>query len=66
MMHQAPTDDSQWQAVSHIHVEFMPPHRTSTKLKYLAGSELGGGAFLNDVAPEDAASRLRAAVTPSG
>lgn len=65
VMHQAPTDDGQWQAVSHLHVEFMPPHRTATKLKYLAGSELGGGAFLNDVAPEDAASRLRAAVPPS-
>ena len=44
---------------SHFHIEFTPPHRSSTRLKYLAGSELGGGAFLNDVMPEDAADRLR-------
>lgn len=59
VVHQAPTDDGQWQAVSHLHIEFTPPHRSAVKLKYLAGSELGGGAFLNDIAPEDAASRLR-------
>lgn len=59
VLHQAPTDDGRWEAVSHFHVEFYPPHRTATKLKYLAGSELGGGAFLNDVFPEDAAERLR-------
>ena len=59
VMHQAPTDDGQWQPVSHLHVEFTPPHREARKLKYLAGSELGGGAFLNDVFPEEAAGRLR-------
>ena len=59
VMHQAPTDDGQWQPVSHFHVEFLPPHRRADRLKYLAGSELGGGSFLNDVCPEDAASRLR-------
>lgn len=32
------------------------------KLKYLAGSELGAGAFLNDVLPEEAARQLRTAV----
>lgn len=58
-VHQAPTDDGDWQEVSHLHVEFTPFHRTAEKLKYLAGSELGGGSYLNDVAPEDAASRLR-------
>lgn len=61
-MHQAPADDGQHQAVSHLHLEFTPPHRTETKLKYLAGSELGAGAFINDTAPEDTAARLRAAV----
>jgi UDPglucose--hexose-1-phosphate uridylyltransferase len=60
-MHQAPTDEGEWQEVSHLHVELTPFHRTESKLKYLAGSELGGGAFLNDVAPEDAAARLRSA-----
>ena len=60
-MHQAPTSEDEWQTISHLHIEFTPFHRTESKLKYLAGSELGGGAFLNDVAPEDAAARLRAA-----
>jgi UDPglucose--hexose-1-phosphate uridylyltransferase len=62
-MHQAPADDGQHQAVSHFHMEYTPAHRTAEKLKYLAGSELGAGAFLNDTAPEDTAARLRAAVT---
>jgi UDPglucose--hexose-1-phosphate uridylyltransferase len=61
-MHQAPTDGADHDAVSHLHLEFTPLHRTAEKLKYLAGSELGAGAFINDVAPEDAAARLRAAV----
>ena len=61
-MHQAPADDGQHQAVSHFHMEYTPVHRTATRLKYLAGSELGAGAFLNDTAPEDTAAQLRAAV----
>lgn len=59
VVHQSPTDDGPWEPVSHLHVEFTPPHREARKLKYLAGSELGGGAFLNDVFPEEAAARLR-------
>lgn len=61
-LHQAPTDDGQWQHVSHLHIELTPPHRTATKLKYLAGSELGGGAFMNDTVPEETAAALRAAL----
>ena len=61
-MHQAPTGDHRWLPVSHLHLEFLPPHRTATKLKYLAGSELGGGAFINDTRPEATAAALRAAV----
>ncbi|HVL93314.1 MAG TPA: galactose-1-phosphate uridylyltransferase [Acidimicrobiales bacterium] len=64
-VHQAPTDDGQWQAVTHCHVEFTPIHRTADKLKYLAGSELAAGAFVNDTAPEATAAELRAAVTRS-
>lgn len=60
-MHQAPTDEGHWQEISHLHVELTPFHRSASKLKYLAGSELGAGAFLNDVAPEGAAASLRAA-----
>jgi UDPglucose--hexose-1-phosphate uridylyltransferase len=65
-MHQAPTDDGEHQHISHFHIEFTPLHRTATKLKYLAGSELGAGAFINDTAPEDTAARLRAAVATAG
>ncbi|MGI8806540.1 MAG: galactose-1-phosphate uridylyltransferase [Acidimicrobiales bacterium] len=58
-MHQAPTDDGEHQHVSHFHIEFTPLHRTADKLKYLAGSELGAGAFINDTTPEETAARLR-------
>lgn len=63
-VHQAPTDDEHddAQAISHFHIELTPFHRSAEKLKYLAGSELGAGAFLNDVAPEQAAASLRGAL----
>lgn len=62
-MHQAPTDDGPWLSVSHLHLEFTPLHRTADRLKYLAGSELGAGSFINDTVPEDTAAELRAAVS---
>ena len=43
-----------------FHVEFYPPYRTANKLKYLAGSEAGAGAFINDTLPEITAKTLRA------
>jgi UDPglucose--hexose-1-phosphate uridylyltransferase len=43
----------------HLHFEFYPPNRTATKLKYLAGSEAGAGAFISDTLPEETAARLR-------
>jgi UDPglucose--hexose-1-phosphate uridylyltransferase len=46
----------------HLHVEFYPPLRTAEKLKYLAGSEQGAGAFVSDVLPEDSAAELREAI----
>lgn len=42
-----------------FHVEFYPPYRTAQKLKYLAGSEAGAGAFINDTLPEATAKTLR-------
>lgn len=45
----------------HLHVEIVSARRAPGKLKYLAGSESGVGAFINDIVPEDAAERLRAA-----
>jgi UDPglucose--hexose-1-phosphate uridylyltransferase len=38
------------------------PRRAADKLKYLAGSETGMGAFIGDIAPEQSAERLRAAL----
>lgn len=52
-----------WEQISHLHLVISPPHRTATKLKYLAGSELMAGAFMTDVAPEQAATRLREAMS---
>lgn len=44
----------------HMTIELKPFRRDSGKLKYLAGVEQGAGIFLVDVAPEEAAARLRA------
>lgn len=44
---------------SWFRVEFYPPYRTATKLKYLAGSEAAAGAFINDTLPEVTAETLR-------
>jgi UDPglucose--hexose-1-phosphate uridylyltransferase len=43
----------------HLHLEILSARRSSTKLKYLAGSESGAGVFINDVLPERAAELLR-------
>jgi len=59
-VHGAPGDGAD-RDVAHLHLEICPPHRGGGKLKYLAGSETFGGAFLTDVAPAVAAERLRAA-----
>jgi len=42
-----------------LHLELFTVMRAPGKLKYLAGSESGMGAFANDIAPEAAADRLR-------
>ncbi len=47
-----------------FHIEFYPPMRTATKLKFLAGSEAGAGLFINDTLPEEKAAELRALVEP--
>jgi UDPglucose--hexose-1-phosphate uridylyltransferase len=60
-IHQRPTDGATHDGY-HLHVELYPPHRSATKLKYLAGSEAGAGAFINDTLPEESAARLRAAM----
>ncbi len=57
-IHQRPTESGGHDGF-HLHFEFYPPNRTETKLKYLAGSETGAGAFINDTLPEETARRLR-------
>ncbi|WP_042376740.1 galactose-1-phosphate uridylyltransferase [Streptacidiphilus melanogenes] len=42
-----------------LHMELFTIRRTVGKLKFLAGSESGMDVFINDVAPEHAARRLR-------
>ena len=61
-LHQAPTDGGLYPSV-HFHIEFHPPLRTPTLLKYLAGPEIGGGNFLSDTSPEEKAAELRAVST---
>lgn len=56
-MHQCPTDAPHHSY--HFHVEFYPPLRAERRLKFLAGSELGAGMFINDTLPEETAARLR-------
>jgi UDPglucose--hexose-1-phosphate uridylyltransferase len=62
VMHQAPTDGEDHEGVAHFHIEFYPPNRTADKLKYLAGSETGAGAYIVDALPEETARALREAV----
>jgi UDPglucose--hexose-1-phosphate uridylyltransferase len=58
-LHQAPTDDGDYTGF-HFHIEFHPPLRKPSLLKYLAGPEIGGGNFLSDTSPEEKAAELRA------
>jgi len=57
-MHQRPTDGED-HAHYHFHIEFYTPMRSKEKLKYLAGSELGAGTFINDTLAEETARELR-------
>jgi UDPglucose--hexose-1-phosphate uridylyltransferase len=50
--------------LAHLHFELTSPRRARARLKYLAGSETGAGVFINDILPETAAERLRAAGSP--
>ena len=47
-------------AHSYLHLRLISPRRSADKLKFLAGSESAMGVFVNDVAPEQLARRLRA------
>jgi len=58
VLHGQPSDGGDYDFY-HFHIEFYPPMRTATKLKYLAGSETGAGMFINDTLPEQKAAELR-------
>jgi UDPglucose--hexose-1-phosphate uridylyltransferase len=55
--HQAPVRIDR--DLAYLHLELFSVRRAAGKLKYLAGSESGMGAFINDVLPEQAAAMLR-------
>jgi UDPglucose--hexose-1-phosphate uridylyltransferase len=55
--HQAPKAEGANELA--LHLELFTNRRTSTKLKYLAGTESGMDMFSSDVVPEAAAKRLR-------
>ncbi len=47
-----------------LHLQLFSFRRAAGKLKYLAGSESGMGAFVSDTSPEGVAAELRAVVWP--
>ncbi|MFT7090841.1 MAG: UDPglucose--hexose-1-phosphate uridylyltransferase [Candidatus Azotimanducaceae bacterium] len=57
VLHQAPAGAGD---LYHFHIQIHPLMRQPTLQKYLAGVESGGGHFLNDVDPDQAARQLRA------
>jgi UDPglucose--hexose-1-phosphate uridylyltransferase len=63
VLHGRPSDGGDYDHY-HFHIEFYPPLRTATKLKYLAGSETGAGLFINDTLAEEKAAELRGHISP--
>ncbi|HET9947325.1 MAG TPA: galactose-1-phosphate uridylyltransferase [Longimicrobiales bacterium] len=59
VVHQAPTDGAP-HPEAHVRFEFYPQYRSPDRLKYLAGTEVGAGMFVNDTLPEQKAAELRA------
>ena len=59
--HQAPVRGP-GRDTARLMLQVTSPRRAADKLKYLAGSETGMGAFIGDIAPEVAAERIRAAL----
>jgi UDPglucose--hexose-1-phosphate uridylyltransferase len=45
--------------VAHLRWQIASLRRAPGKLKHLAGTESGAGAFMNDIPPERAAAMLR-------
>lgn len=55
---QAPVDGKNHE-YAHCLFQITPPYRTKDRLKYLAGTELGAGIFVNDSLPEEKAAELK-------
>ena len=49
--------------LTRLHLQLFSLRRAPGKLKYLAGSESGMGAWINDTTPERIAERLRDAAS---
>jgi len=61
--HQAPVADQEARRAFGTHLQVLSIRRAPGKLKYLAGTESGMGVWIDDIVPEEAAQRLREAVT---
>jgi UDPglucose--hexose-1-phosphate uridylyltransferase len=59
-LYQAPLDGGDY-GDYHLHFVFLPPLRNPAVQKFPAGPEIGGGNFMCDTLPENAAEQLRAA-----
>ena len=57
--YQAPSDGDTHPG-AHLHAQIAPPYRSSDRLKFLAGTELGAGFYAMDALPEDKARELQA------
>jgi UDPglucose--hexose-1-phosphate uridylyltransferase len=57
-IYQAPTDGESYPE-AHLFFQITPPYRSKDRLKYLAGTELGAGVFVNDSLPEEKARELQ-------
>ena len=59
--HQAPVRTAR--DTVRLMLQVTSPRRAADKLKYLAGSETGMGAFIGDISPEHSAERIKAALS---
>lgn len=57
ILNQAPVNGNY--PYAHLFFQITPPYRTKDRLKYLAGTELGAGIFVNDSLPEEKAKELK-------
>jgi UDPglucose--hexose-1-phosphate uridylyltransferase len=62
-IHQAPTDDGEWQAASHFHVELTSPRLGTDETRRPYAPELAAGVRVNSGVPERSAAELRAVLT---